>query len=100
MSEIKKLPIVKKLLHAQVIIKPTPINEVTATGLIIPKVALQNIKPTTGTIIIKGAGTKDIKMDDLNVGDLVMFPEEAGLDIEIRGEVVKIMPYQMVICVL
>lgn len=92
--------IVKKLLHAQVIVKPTPINEVTPSGLIIPKVALQDIKPTTGTIIVKGTGTKDIKMDDLNVGDLVMFPEESGLDVEIRGELVKILPYQMVICVL
>lgn len=92
--------IVNKLLHAQVIVKPTPINEVTQSGLIIPKVALQNIKPTTGTIIVKGTGTKDIKMDDLKVGDLVMFPEESGLDVEIHGELVKILPYQMVICVL
>lgn len=92
--------IVKKLLHAQVIVRPTPINEVTQSGLIIPSVALQNIKPTTGTIIVKGDGTKDVKMDDLNVGDLVMFPEESGLDVEIRGEKVKILPYQLVICVL
>lgn len=97
---IKKLPIVKTLLHAQVIIKPTPINEVTSTGLIIPKMALENIKPTTGTVLVKGSGTKDMQMDDINVGDLVLFASEAGIDIEIRGEAVKILPYPMIICVL
>lgn len=100
MTEVKKMPLVRKLLHAQVIVKPTPVNEVTASGLIIPKMALENLKPTTGTIIIKGSGTKDIQMDDLQIGDLVMFPSEAGIDIEIRGELVKILPYPMVICVL
>lgn len=98
MSETQ--PLVKKLLHAQVIVKPTPINEVTQSGLIIPKVALQNIKPTTGTVLVKGAGTKDMQMTDVDVGDLIMFPEESGIDMEVRGELIKILPYQMIICVL
>lgn len=91
---------VKKLLFDRVLVRPTPLEEKTKSGLIIPKMALANMKSTTGTIIALGTGTKDEPLDEVAVGDMVLYPEESGIDIELNGDMLKILPIKMVICIL
>ena len=77
-----------KPLSDRVLIKPTPAEEVTATGIIIPDTAKE--KPLRGTVLAVGPGTKDEAMQ-VKVGDVVLFGKYAGTEVEIDRETVLIM---------
>ena len=77
-----------KPLSDRVLIKPTPAEEVTATGIIIPDTAKE--KPLRGTVLAVGPGTKDEEMQ-LKVGDVVLYGKYAGTEVEIDHEKVLIM---------
>lgn len=70
-------------LSDRVLIEPTPAEEVTASGIIIPDSAKE--KPLRGTILAVGNGTKDEEMT-LKPGDQVLFGKYAGAEIEFEGK--------------
>jgi len=72
----------------RVLIKPTPAEEKTLSGIIIPDSAKE--KPLRGTVLAVGNGTKDEEMV-VNVNDIVMFGKYAGTEIELDGEKLLIM---------
>lgn len=77
-----------KPLADRVLIKPTPAEEVTMSGIIIPDSAKE--KPLKGTVLAVGKGTKDEEMI-LKEGDNVLFGKYAGSEIEFEGEKYLIM---------
>ncbi len=77
-----------KPLADRVLIKPTPAEERTLSGIIIPDTAKE--KPLRGTVIAVGNGTKDEEMV-VKVDDVVMFGKYAGTEIELDGEKLMIM---------
>ncbi|HRF69506.1 MAG TPA: co-chaperone GroES [Muribaculum sp.] len=77
-----------KPLADRVLIKPTPAEEKTLSGIIIPDSAKE--KPLRGTVLAVGNGTKDEEMI-VKENDIVMFGKYAGTEIEIDGEKLLIM---------
>ena len=72
-----------KPLADRVLIEPTPAEETTLAGIIIPDSAKE--KPLKGKVLAVGNGTKDEPMQ-LSVGDEVLYGKYAGTDIELEGE--------------
>ncbi len=77
-----------KPLADRVLINPTPAEEVTVAGIIIPDSAKE--KPLKGTVLATGDGTKEEKMV-VKEGDTVLYGKYAGTEIEIDGEKYLIM---------
>ena len=77
-----------KPLADRVLIKPTPAEEVTMSGIIIPDSAKE--KPLRGEVMAVGNGTKDEEMI-LKAGDQVLFGKYSGSEIEFGGEKYLIM---------
>lgn len=77
-----------KPLADRVLIKPTPAEEKTLSGIIIPDTAKE--KPLRGTVIAVGNGTKDEEMV-VKLNDIVMFGKYSGTEIELDGEKLLIM---------
>ena len=71
-----------KPLFDRVLIEPTPAEEVTLGGIIIPDTAKE--KPLKGKVVAVGAGTKDEPMV-LSVGDEVLFGNYAGTELELES---------------
>ena len=71
-----------KPLADRVLILPTPAEEVTAAGIIIPDSAKE--KPLRGTVIATGNGTKDEEMV-IKKDDEVLFGKYAGTEVEVEG---------------
>ncbi len=86
-----------KPLSDRVLIQPTPAEEVTASGIIIPDSAKE--KPLRGTVLAVGPGTKDEEMQ-LKVGDVVLYGKYAGTEVEIDHEKVIIMRQNDVLAIL
>ena len=72
-----------KPLADRVLIQPTPAEEVTMAGIIIPDSAKE--KPLKGEVLAVGNGTKDEEMI-LKVGDTVLYGKYAGTEIELEGK--------------
>jgi chaperonin GroES len=77
-----------KPLGDRVVIKPSPKEEVTKSGLVIPDTAKE--KPQEGTILAVGPGKLDedgkrVHMD-VKVGDKVLYAKYAGTEIKLEGE--------------
>lgn len=72
-----------KPLADRVLIEPTPAEETTLAGIIIPDSAKE--KPLKGKVLAVGNGTKDESMQ-LSVGDEVLYGKYAGTEIELEGE--------------
>ena len=77
-----------KPLADRVLIQPTPAEETTLSGIIIPDSAKE--KPLKGTVIAAGKGTKDEEMI-LKEGDKVLYGKYAGTEIELDGDKYLIM---------
>ena len=86
-----------KPLADRVLIQPTPAEEVTMAGIIIPDSAKE--KPLRGTVIAVGNGTMDEEMI-LKAGDQVLYGKYAGTEIENDGEKVLIMRQNEVLAVI
>lgn len=86
-----------KPLADRVLIKPTPAEEVTVAGIIIPDSAKE--KPLKGTVVAAGCGTKDEEMA-LKEGDNVLFGKYAGSEIELDGEKYLIMRQSDVLAII
>lgn len=86
-----------KPLADRVLILPTPAEEVTAAGIIIPDSAKE--KPLRGTVIATGNGTKDEKMV-VKKDDEVLFGKYAGTEVEVEGTKYLIMRQSDILAVL
>ena len=75
-------------LSDRVLIKPTPAEEVTVSGIIIPDAAKE--KPLKGTVVAVGQGTKDEAMV-VKENDTVLYGKYAGTEIQIDGDMLLIM---------
>lgn len=71
-----------KPLADRVLIEPTPAEEVTMGGIIIPDSAKE--KPLKGKVLAVGHGTKDEEMV-LTPGDIVLYGKYAGTEIDVDG---------------
>ena len=70
------------------LIEPTPAEEKTASGIIIPDAAKE--KPLRGTVVAVGNGKKDEPMT-VKEGDTVLFGQYSGTEIKIAGKTYLIM---------
>lgn len=86
-----------KPLADRVLIQPTPAEEVTMAGIIIPDSAKE--KPLRGTVLAAGNGTKDEEMI-VKEGDKVLYGKYAGTEIEFEGEKYLIMRQSDVLAVI
>lgn len=86
-----------KPLADRVLIQPTPAEEVTMAGIIIPDSAKE--KPLKGEVLAVGNGTKDEEMV-LKAGDKVLYGKYAGAEIELAGEKYLIMRQSDVLAVI
>ncbi|WP_299203682.1 co-chaperone GroES [Brumimicrobium sp.] len=77
-----------KPLADRVLIEPTPAEEKTASGIIIPDAAKE--KPLRGTVVAVGNGKKDEPMT-VKEGDTVLFGQYSGTEIKIEGKTYLIM---------
>ena len=86
-----------KPLADRVLIEPTPAEETTLAGIIIPDSAKE--KPLKGKVLAVGNGTKDEPMQ-LSVGDEVLYGKYAGTEIELEGEKYLMMRQSDVLAIL
>ncbi len=77
-----------KPLADRVLIEPSPAEEKTAGGIIIPDTAKE--KPQRGTVVAAGPGKKDEPMT-VKPGDLVLYGKYAGTEITVDGQEYLIM---------
>ncbi len=77
MSNIKIQPLADRVL-----LEPLAAETTTASGLIIPDSAKE--KPSKGTVIAVGKGTKDEPMT-VQVGDTVLYGKYAGTELKLEG---------------
>lgn len=74
-------------LSDRVVVKPTPKEEVTKSGLVLPDTAKE--KPQEGTIVAVGPGKmedgKRVPMD-VKEGDKVLYARYSGTEIKIEDE--------------
>ena len=71
-----------KPLSDRVLIEPSPAEEKTAGGIIIPDTAKE--KPQRGQVVAVGSGKKDEPMT-VKAGDTVLYGKFAGTEINIDG---------------
>lgn len=86
-----------KPLADRVLISPTPVEEVTAAGIIIPDTAKE--KPLRGSVVATGCGTKDEEMV-VKAGDEVLFGKYAGSEVELDGTKYLIMRQSDILAVI
>jgi chaperonin GroES len=67
----------------RVIIKPTPADEKTKGGIIIPDTAKE--KPQRGEVIAVGPG-KDGNLMTVQIGDIVLYGKYSGQEINFEGQ--------------
>jgi chaperonin GroES len=77
-----------KPLADRVLVEPSPAEEKTASGIIIPDTAKE--KPLHGTVIAVGTGKKDEPMT-LAPGNKVMYGQYSGTEIKLDGKKLLIM---------
>ena len=71
----------------RVVIQPTPREEMTKTGIVLPDTAKE--KPQEGTIIAAGPGKLNDEGErepmDVKVGDKVLYAKYAGTEFKVDG---------------
>ena len=77
-----------KPLGSNVIVKPTPREEMTKSGIVLPDTAKE--KPQEGSILAVGPGRIDDNGNrvplDVNVGDVVIYSKYGGTEVKYAGE--------------
>ena len=85
----------------RVVIKPTPREEMTKSGIVLPDTAKE--KPQEGTIIAAGPGkiNDDGKREPMDVkeGDIVLYAKYAGTEFKIEGEELLIVSQKDILAV-
>ena len=78
-----------KPLGDRVVVKPTPKEETTKAGIILPETINKETR-MEGQIMAIGSGDKVAKLN-LSTGQKVVFSEYGGSDIKVEGEDYKIL---------
>ena len=82
-----------KPLSDRIVVKPSPAEEKTASGIILPDTAQE--KPQIGTIMAVGPGktsdTGDLVKMSLKKGDKVLYGKYSGSEVSVKGEELLIM---------
>ena len=86
-----------KPINDRVVVKPSPAEEKTAGGIIIPDTAKE--KPQKGEIVAVGPG-KDGNLMTVSVGDVVLYGKYAGQELQHNGETYLIMREDDVLVIL
>lgn len=86
----------------RVVVKPTPREEVTKSGIVLPDTAKE--KPQEGTVLAVGTGKlldsgERVPMD-LKEGDKVLYAKYAGTEFKLDGDDVLILSERDVLAVL
>ncbi len=72
----------------RVVIQPTPREEMTKSGIVLPDTAKE--KPQEGTIVAVGPGRLNEKGDrvkpEVKAGDVVLYAKYAGTEVKIDGD--------------
>ncbi len=87
-----------KPLGNRIIIKATPQEEVTSSGIILPETAAKESRKE-GEIIALGEGDK-LKELNLKKGNKVIFSEYGGSEIKIDGQEYKILNHDDLLAVI
>jgi chaperonin GroES len=66
----------------RVLIEPAPVEETTASGIIIPDTAQE--KPQRGKVVAVGPGRPD-EPTTVKVGDSVLYGKYSGSDLQVDG---------------
>ena len=66
----------------RVLIEPAPVEETTASGIIIPDTAQE--KPQRGKVVAVGPGRPD-EPTTVKVGDAVLYGKYSGSDLQVDG---------------
>ena len=69
-------------INDRVVVKPSPAEEKTAGGIIIPDTAKE--QPQRGEVVAAGPG-KDGNLMTVQVGDVVLYGKYAGQKVELDG---------------
>lgn len=77
-----------KPLTDRVVIKPTPVQEKTASGIIIPDASKE--KPLKGKVVAAGPGKIDEPMT-VKAGDNVLYGQYSGTEVKLDGTTYLIM---------
>lgn len=77
-----------KPLADRVLIKPSPAEEKTASGIIIPDTAKE--KPLQGEVVAVGNGKPEEPLT-VKVGDKVMYGQYSGTEVKLDGDTYLIM---------
>lgn len=72
-----------KPINDRVVVEPSPAEEKTAGGIIIPDTAKE--KPQRGKVIAVGPGKDDVKMT-VKKGDTVLYGKYAGQELSYEGK--------------
>ncbi|GAB5550637.1 MAG: co-chaperone GroES [Saprospiraceae bacterium] len=86
-----------KPINDRVVVKPSPAEEKTKGGIIIPDTAKE--KPQKGEIVAVGPG-KDGNLMTVSVGDTVLYGKYAGQELQHEGESYLIMREDDVLVIL
>ena len=90
-----------KPLGDRVVIQPTPREEMTKSGIVLPDTAKE--KPQEGTILAVGPGRigDDGKREaiDVKVGDKVLYAKYAGTEFKVDGEELLIVSQKDILAV-
>lgn len=81
-AEKKSVAVNVKPLADRVLVEPSPAEEKTAGGIIIPDTAQE--KPQRGKVVAVGNGKKDEPMT-VKVGDTILYGKYSGTEISIDG---------------
>jgi chaperonin GroES len=85
----------------RVVIKPTPREEVTKSGIVLPDTAKE--KPQEGEVLAVGPGRKldngTVEAMDLNVGDKVLYAKYAGTEFKVDNDELLILKQTDVLAV-
>lgn len=70
-------------LQNRVLVLPTPVDDITKKGIIIPTSSKE--RPSMGTVVAVGIGKKDDPLM-VKVGNTVMYSKHAGFPVEDQGK--------------
>jgi len=85
-------------LNDKILIKPISKEEKTQSGIILPDTASKE-RPEEGEILAIGSGMRDeegkrVAIDDLKVGDTVVFTKYGPQEIKVDGEELLLVSYK------
>ncbi len=72
----------------RILVKPSPSEEKTKSGIVLPDSAKE--KPQQGKVVAVGSGAKDEKGNkipmEIKVGDKILYSKYSGTEVKIDGE--------------